>query len=61
MAAGMSLEKKRCAMVGGPVRSKNRAKLPYYLPILRLKPTSPSWLRDPITAVLEARHMNVMT
>jgi hypothetical protein len=31
-----------------------------FTPVLRLEPTSTSWLRDPFTAVLEAPHMNVM-
>ena len=33
----------------------------FFTPVLRLEPTSTSWLRDPFTAVLEALHMNVMT
>ena len=31
------------------------------LPILRLEPTSPSWLRDSFTAALSALHINVQT
>ena len=41
VAAGMSPEKTKCALVGGPGLSKNRAKRPYYLPVLRIEPTSP--------------------
>ena len=32
----------------------------FFTPVLRLEPTSTSWLRDPFTAVLDALHMNVM-
>ena len=41
VAAGMSPEKKKCAPVGSQGRSKNRAKWPYYLLVLRLEPASP--------------------
>ena len=54
--------KKEGALGRGPGRSKkfgDKTAL-VFTPVLRLEPTSTSWLRDPFTAVLEAPHMNVM-
>ena len=56
--------KKECALGRGPGRSKKKIRdkiALFFTPVLRLEPTSTSWLRDPFTAVLEALHMNVMT
>ena len=54
--------KKKVRPVQRPGRSKkigDKTTL-VFTPVLRLEPTSTSWLRDPFTAVLEAPHMNVM-
>ena len=59
----LSAYKKKVRPWQGPgAQQKNRGQnYLINLPVLRLEPTSPSWLRDPFTAALEVLHMNVMT
>ena len=56
------IKKVRPGQGPGAQQKKIRDKIAlFFTPVLRLEPTSTSWLRDPFTAVLEALHMNVMT
>ena len=61
LALGAYKKRVRPGQGPGEQQKKIRDKIAlFFTPVLRLEPTSTSWLRDPFTAVLEALHMNVM-
>ena len=61
LALGAYKKRVRPGQGPGAQQKKIRDKIAqFFTPVLRLKPTCISWLRDPFTAVLEAPHMNVI-